>query len=93
MITAIEYALMAGASYISNRNLINQFPVPSGWLGVRHDNQPSGFEAISFINGASIATSTEIVISYAGTDDNGKGVFSNADKQADVLLAGYCLRN
>src|ERR1035438_10371981 len=67
-ITAIDYALMAGASYISNRDLINSFPVPSGWLGVRQDNQPSGFEAISFINGTSIATSTDIVISFAGTD-------------------------
>jgi len=67
-ISAIDYALMAGASYISNRDLINRFPVPSGWLGVRHDNQPSGFEAISFINGASIATSTDIVISFAGTN-------------------------
>jgi VCBS repeat-containing protein len=70
MITAIEYALMAGAAYISNRDPINQFPTPQGWLATRHDNPPdgSGFEAISFINGATIATSTEIVISYAGTD-------------------------
>jgi len=89
MTTAIEYALMAGAAYISNRDPKNQFPVPSGWLEVKHDSQPSGFEAISFINGSSIASSSEIVISYAGTDADAK-FFSNPDKQADLLLGlGY----
>lgn len=54
MTTAIEYALMAGASYISNRDPINQLPTPQGWEAVRHDNPPdgSGFEAISFIDGS-----------------------------------------
>jgi hypothetical protein len=32
MITTIDYALMAGASYIFTRFDINQFPVPTGWL-------------------------------------------------------------
>ena len=50
MTTAIEYALMAGASYISTRDEINQFPAPDGWFGTRHDNLPSsGYEAISFV--------------------------------------------
>jgi len=71
MTTAIEYALMAGASYISNRDPKNQFPTPQGWLGFAHvPNNPdypmftgvSGFEAVTFTNG------TEIVISFAGTD-------------------------
>ena len=31
MTTAIEYALMAGASYISTRADINKFPIPQGW--------------------------------------------------------------
>ncbi len=32
MTTTIEYALMAGASYISNRPNVNQFPAPDGWV-------------------------------------------------------------
>ncbi|MDP2760685.1 MAG: hypothetical protein Q8O64_09850, partial [Sideroxyarcus sp.] len=89
MATAIEYALMAGAAYISNRDPINRFPAPQGWLATRHDNPPddSGFEAISFINGTTLSNSTEIVISYAGTDGDGGGFFSNPDMQADVALA------
>ncbi|MHB1198395.1 MAG: alpha/beta hydrolase family protein [Polaromonas sp.] len=67
MITAIDYALMAGASYISTRASGNQFPVPQGWTKVVNPDSYfrdpiTGFEAISFTNG------TEIVISYAGTD-------------------------
>lgn len=67
MTTAIEYALMAGASYISNRADVNKFPVPQGWAKVMNPDSyfrdpVSGFEAISFTNG------TDIVISYAGTD-------------------------
>jgi len=86
IITAIDYALMAGASYISNRALINQFPVPNGWLGTKHESSPlggSGFEAISFINGADIATSTNIVISYAGTNP----ADITGDVAADLSLA------
>lgn len=69
-IATIDYALMAGASYISTRAGINQFPVPLSWTGIRHENPQdgSGFEAISFINGADLSHSTEIVISFAGTD-------------------------
>lgn len=71
MPTAIEYALMAGASYITTRPDINKFPVPQGWTPFFPVPDPTtasvfpataGFEAVSFIN------STEIVISYAGTD-------------------------
>jgi hypothetical protein len=64
MANAIEYALMAGASYISNRADINKFPAPEGWTESVEDrrNKPSGFEATYFTNG------TEIVISFAGTD-------------------------
>lgn len=29
----IDCALMAGAAYRSNRDQINRFPVPSGWVG------------------------------------------------------------
>ena len=70
MTTEIEYALMAGASYISTRDPINQFPIPQGWTDYFHvPNNPdypmftadSGFEAISFTRG------TDIVISFAGT--------------------------
>jgi hypothetical protein len=85
MTTAIEYALMAGASYISTRPEINQFPVPDGWVGTKHDNPPDGggFEAISFIqSGTTLATSTEIVISFAGT---GPGL--NTDWVANCAMA------
>lgn len=70
MATTIEYALMAGASYISTRSLINRFPVPQGWAAFFPVPDPTtalafpvtdGFEAVSFVNG------NEIVISFAGT--------------------------
>lgn len=86
MITNLEYALMAGRAYQSNRNPdigINWFPVPTGWSEFFHvPNNPafapssSGFEAVSFRNG------NEIVISYAGTD----GLFS-VDNFANFGLA------
>lgn len=81
MTTAIEYALMAGAAYISNRPGINQIPIPQGWLEFAHvPNNPdypmftgaSGFEAVSFQN---IANPNEIVISFSGTDFS-KGIDS-----------------
>ena len=64
MTTTIEYALMAGASYISTRDDVNKFPTPDGWTTTKHENPDdgSGFEAVSFVKG------NEIVISYAGTD-------------------------
>jgi len=68
MTTTIDYALMAGASYISNRPDINRFPVPSGW-NEREDKRqslPSGFEATYFVKGS------EIVISFAGTNFENK---------------------
>jgi len=87
-ITTSDYALMAGASYISTRPDANKFPIPSGWLQKQHANPQdgSGFEAISFINGTTIANSTEIVISYAGTYGNGGSILTNPDKQADAFL-------
>lgn len=76
---SIMYALMAGASYISSRYEINQFPVPNGWVKTKYDNPPdSGFEAISFVrSGTTLATSTEIVISFAGTAGDGDWVHGN----------------
>ena len=82
-LTTSDYALMAGASYISSRGQINRFPVPSGWLGVRYDIEPSGFEAITYINGTSIGTSTDVVISFAGT---GKGAAGNKRGQRRILF-------
>lgn len=61
MTTQVEYALMAGASYIDTRDPVNRFPVPAGWTISNHKSKDSGFEAVTFTNG------TEIVISYAGT--------------------------
>ena len=48
MTTTIEYALMAGGSYISTRPDPNKFPVPDGWLQTTHVTKPSGFEAVIF---------------------------------------------
>lgn len=80
MATDIEYALMAGASYISTRPDINKFPVPQGWVAVTNPpyfkDDTTGFEAIAFTNG------TEIVISFAGTYEN-----SAADIITDFQLA------
>jgi hypothetical protein len=78
-ISEINYAL------ISTRSEVNQFSAPSGWVGTKHENPPngSGFEAISFIRtGTTLATSNEIVISYAGTYDK-----SFPDLLADLNLA------
>lgn len=67
MTTPLDYALMAGASYISTRPFDgNKFPIPDGWfeVPVSHANDPvTGFEASTFTNGL------EIVISFAGTYD------------------------
>lgn len=80
MTTSIEYALMAGASYIDTRRLVNQFPAPEGWAMSNHKSKDSGFEAVTFTKGS------EIVISYAGTYGNGGGILTNPDKQADAFL-------
>ena len=61
MTTAIEYALMAGASYIDTRALVNRFPTPEGWVMGNHQSKDSGFEAVTFTKG------TDVVISFAGT--------------------------
>lgn len=67
MTTPLDYALMAGASYISTRPDINKFPTPQGWTSVidppYFKNDATGFEAITFTNGS------EYVISFAGTYD------------------------
>lgn len=93
MTTLIEYALMAGRAYQTTRAPINQFPIPDSWLEIAHvPNNPAypqftgadGFEAVSFINGTSIATSSEVVISFAGTDPGD----ITGDLATDLLLAG-----
>ena len=89
MTTVIDYALMAGGSYISTRDEVNRFPVPDGWTAIRHENPQdgSGFEAISFIKGADIAHSSEIVISFAGTDSSDV----RGDIATDLALAAGVL--
>lgn len=66
MATEVEYALMAGRVYQSTRGKINWLPdlQSKGWTEQQLQQQPSGFEAISFQKG------NEIVISYAGTGSN-----------------------
>lgn len=84
MVTTIEYALMAGASYISTRLDINKFPIPQGWTNVidppHFKDDATGFEAISFQRG------TDIVISYAGTYDIPSNPLTNPDMIADARL-------
>ena len=56
----IDYALMAGVSYRSNRDPNNRFPLPQNWSYVsRIPPKSSGFEAATFTNGS------EVVISIA----------------------------
>jgi hypothetical protein len=84
MTTAIEYALMAGQAYQTTRDPMNQFSIPQGWTDFFHVpdiaiptfSTGSGFEAVSFYNGANLQSSTEIVISFAGT---GPGSLLSAD--------------
>jgi hypothetical protein len=59
MATDIEYALMAGASYISTRPDVNKFPVPVGWTerrDKRESDPVSGFEATQNQRGQSHLT-------------------------------------
>ena len=75
MTTAIEYALMAGHAYRTTRDKINWLPAPQGWAPFFPVPDPTtpgfptthGFEAVSFTKG------TDIVISYAGTDEDSLG--------------------
>lgn len=86
MITTLEYALMAGGSYVSTRAEINRFPTPAGWTERIQDRRTiaqSGFEATYFQKG------TEIVISYAGTDPGDLA----GDVAADLALAAGYLSN
>ncbi len=86
----LDCALMAGASYISTRKPLNQFPVPDGWseLLVERAAKPSGFEATCFTKG------NDLVISFAGTyldvipgTTNGSWLGLAVDLVADVALA------
>lgn len=73
MVTTTEYALMAGASYISTRAPINRFPAPQGWVEKidKREVTSSGFEATYFTKGS------EIVISFAGTVGEGDWIHGN----------------
>lgn len=82
MTTAIDYALLAGASYYDTRADINRFPLPRNWSVFSRLPQDgtSGFEAAAYKNG------TDIVISFAGTYGTGGGLLTNPDKQADLAM-------
>ncbi|HRB81082.1 MAG TPA: hypothetical protein PK614_02350 [Nitrospira sp.] len=78
----IDYAMMAGASYISTRPDSNKFPIPMGWATLPSPNgyrldPSSGFEAVACQRG------NEIVISYAGTNPSD----FTGDIAADIGLA------
>lgn len=93
-LTNIDYTLMAGGSYISNRDAKNRFPVPQGWVSTKYDNPPNGngFEVISFIHsGTSLATSTEIVISFAGTKADNRGQTTvSTSRFLQPIPSSYC---
>jgi hypothetical protein len=91
MISAIEYALMAGYAYRTTRDQINWFPVPMDWTPFFPVPDPAtaaifhateGFEAIAFQRG------TEIVISYSGTDPNNSNPLTTPDGKTNTALAG-----
>ncbi|MDO9438532.1 Mbeg1-like protein, partial [Hydrogenophaga sp.] len=69
MTTVIDYALLAGASYYDTRADLNRFPLPENWSYVSRvlQDTSTGFEASAFTK-TNADGSTEIVISYAGTD-------------------------
>src|SRR5574343_569146 len=73
MTTAIEYALMAGASYYDTRAEINRFVLPQNWSVYSRfpADASSGFEAATYKNG------TDFVISFAGTTDLSDWVHGN----------------
>ena len=85
MPSTLDYALMAGASYVDTRGLTNRFPVPENWVSFKHESGTSGFEAISFVKG------TEIVISYAGTNPNDGILPLGPDNQPNIGLATVTL--
>lgn len=69
MTTVIDYALFAGVSYYDTRAEVNRFPVPADWFLYSRvpEDSSTGFEAVSYKK-TNPDGSTEIVISYAGTD-------------------------
>ena len=94
MTTTVDYALMAGHSYRSTRNLINWFPSPQGWTPFFPVPDPStatafpvsmGFEAVAFLSG------NQVVISYAGTatliDWDANLALANGVLQAQLVQA------
>jgi len=84
MITTIEYALLAGASYYDTREDINRFPLPQNWSYISRvlQDTATGFEASAYKN----ALTNEIVISFAGTKD----IYDTGDNAANIGLGtGY----
>jgi hypothetical protein len=81
MVTAIEYALLTGASYHDTRADLNRFPIPAGWsvISLVPEDQLTGFEASAYRN----SLTNDIVISYAGTDPDD----ISGDIAADIGLA------
>ncbi len=60
----LNYALLAGAAYFSQRDPINRIYPTADWsLLSRERDDSSGYEASAYRNG------TEIVIAFAGTDE------------------------
>jgi hypothetical protein len=100
MTTVIEYALMAGHAYRTTRDEINWIPSPDGWTPFFPVPDPataaafpatSGFEAVSFTKTYPDG-STEIVISFAGTD-SGDITGDRFPAKQPAQLVHVCQRN
>lgn len=85
MTNTIDYALMAGASYRSNRPQINRLPIPTeyswGEIAGSYGNlsDTSGFEAVSFVKGS------EIVITFAGNNFSSRRADSFAVRRMKTM--------
>ncbi|MFA6313688.1 MAG: hypothetical protein WC681_19590, partial [Sterolibacterium sp.] len=94
MTSAIEYALMAGAAYYDNRADVNRISVPSGWNMVSRFpvamSNGTGFEASAFGNGTSLTNSTDIVISFAGTELLQIGDWTSGPSDCPLQAESHC---
>jgi len=91
-ISTIEYALMAGSSYLDTRNEVNQLPFPEyfGWArlggGLDHRGGTSDSAGRDGFEGAAYKRGNEIVISYAGTYGDISDL--GPDWRTNIALAG-----
>ncbi len=68
---------------------INQIPSPANWVKLTGiPDIDTGFEAVTYIQeGKTLLNSSEIVISFAGTDPNNSGLLTSPDGRTNSALA------